>query len=264
METLQQIFADFSLSAILPATIMAVIGILIVRILLALLQKTLERSRLEKAAHTLVRSLARIILYGLVCLAVASKLGIDVTGIIAFASVLTLAISLAVQNALSNVVGGFTLLYTHPFSSGDFVEIAGQSGTVMEIGLTYTKLTTPDNKSICIPNSAITSAQIVNYTALGTRRMEINVAASYDAPVEQVLQALRSAVQTDNVLQDPAPFIALNSYGDSAINYVVRAWSKNEYYWDVYYAITRRIKEEFDSNGIQMTYPHLNIHIQEK
>lgn len=264
METLSQIFADFSLAAILPASILAVIGILIVRVLLALLNKTLERSKLEKAAHTLVRSLVKIILYGLVCLAVASKLGIDVTGVIAFASVLTLAISLAVQNALANVVGGFTLLYTHPFSSGDYVEIADRSGTVQEIGLTYTKLTTPDNKSVCIPNSAITSAQIVNYTVLGTRRMEIMVSASYDSPVEQVLDALRSAAQVDTVLQDPAPFVALSNYGDSAIVYVLRAWSKNEQYWDAYYAIHQRIKEEFDKQGIQMTYPHLNIHMQEK
>ena len=264
METLSQIFADFSLAAILPASILAVIGILIVRVLLALLNKTLERSKLEKAAHTLVRSLVKIILYGLVCLAVASKLGIDVTGVIAFASVLTLAISLAVQNALANVVGGFTLLYTHPFSSGDYVEIADRSGTVQEIGLTYTKLTTPDNKSVCIPNSAITSAQIVNYTVLGTRRMEITVSASYDSPVEQVLDALCSAAQVDTVLQDPAPFVALSNYGDSAIVYVLRAWSKNEQYWDAYYAIHQRIKEEFDKQGIQMTYPHLNIHMQEK
>lgn len=264
METLKRIFADLSFSAVLPALIIGVIGILIVRLLLALVQKALEKSKLEKAAHKLVRSLLQAVLYTLLCLIVASKMGIDVTGVIAFASVLTLAVSLAVQNALANVVGGFTILYTHPFSSGDYVEVAGQSGTVQEIGLTYTKLTTPDNKSVCIPNSAITSAQIVNYTVLGTRRMEITVSASYDSPVEQVLDALRRAMQVDNILQDPAPFVALSNYGESAITYVLRAWSKNEHYWDAYYAINQRIKEEFDKQGIKMTYPHLNIHMQEK
>lgn len=264
METLKRIFADFSFSAVLPALIIGVIGILIVRLLLALVQKALEKSKLEKAAHKLVRSLLQAVLYALLCLIVASKMGLDVTGVIAFASVLTLAVSLAVQNALANVVGGFTILYTHPFSSGDYVEVAGQSGTVQEIGLTYTKLTTPDNKSVCIPNSAITSAQIVNYTVLGTRRMEITVSASYDSPVEQVLDALRRAMQVDNILQDPAPFVALSNYGESAITYVLRAWSNNEHYWDAYYAINQRIKEEFDKQGIKMTYPHLNIHMQEK
>ncbi len=264
METLKQIFANFSISAILPAIIIGLIGIVIIRLVMALVQRALEKSKLEKAAHKLVRSLLRVTLYSLLCLIVASKMGIDVTGVIAFASVLTLAISLAVQNALANVVGGFTILYTRPFSSGDYVEIAGQSGTVQEIGLTYTKLTTPDNKAVCIPNSAITSAQIVNYTVLGTRRVDITVSASYDAPVEQVLAALRQAAQVDTILPDPAPFVALNSYDDSAITYVLRVWSKTEHYWDTLYAINQRIKEAFDAEGIEMTYPHLNVHIQEK
>ena len=264
MESLKQLFANFSLSAILPALIIAVGGIVIIRLLLVIVKNALEKSKLEKAAHKLVRSLIRVVLYGLLCLVVASKLGIDVTGVIAFASVLTLAISLAVQNALANVVGGFTILYTHPFSSGDYVEIAGQSGTVQEIGLTYTKLTTGDNKAVCIPNSAITAAQIVNYTVLGTRRVDIAVSASYSAPVEQVLNALRQAAQVDTILTDPAPFAALNSYDDSAISYILRVWSKSEDYWDTLYAINKRIKEVFDEQGIEMTYPHLNVHIQEK
>ena len=250
METLKQIFADFSISAILPAVMIGLIGVAFIRLVLALVQRALERSKLEKAAHKLVRSLLRVVLYILLCLTVASKMGIDVTGVIAFASVLTLAISLAVQNALTNVVGGFTILYTRPFSSGDYVEIAGQSGTVHEIGLTYTKLTTPDNKAVCIPNSAITSAQIVNYTVLGTRRVDITVSASYDAPVEQVLDALRQAAQVDTILPDHAPFVALNSYDDSAITYVLRVWSKTEHYWDTLYAINKRMKEAFDTESI--------------
>lgn len=264
MDTLKQIFADFSISAILPALLIGLAGIAVIRLLLVLVQKALEKSKLEKAAHKLVRSLLRVVLYALLCLIVASKMGIDVTGVIAFASVLTLAVSLAVQNALSNVVSGFTILYTHPFSSGDFVEVAGQSGTVQEIGLTYTKLTTPDNKAVCIPNSAITSAQIVNYTVMGTRRVDITVAASYNAPVELVLEALHAAAQIDTVLPDPAVFAALNSYDESAMTYVLRVWSKTEDYWDTMYAINKRIKEAFDERGIEMTYPHLNVHIQEK
>ena len=198
------------------------------------------------------------ILLGLI---VASCLGIDVTGIVALASVLTLAISLSLQDLLTNVFGGFTLLYTHPFASGDFVEIAGQSGSVKEIGLTYTKLNTADNKLISIPNSAVVSSEIVNYTANGTRRAEIIVSASYDSPVDQVLEALLEAANLETVEKDPAPFAAINRYGDNAIEYVLRFWNTNSTYWNNYCTVNKRIKEVFDARSIHMTYPHLNVHL---
>ena len=123
-------------------------------------------------------------------LIVASTLGIDVTSIVALASVLTLALSLALQNMVSNIIGGFTILYTQPFHSGDYVEIAGQSGTVQEINMTYTKLTTPDNKVISIPNSAVVAAQIVNYSAEETRRVSIDVSVGQEVAPQKVIDAV--------------------------------------------------------------------------
>ena len=202
-----------------------------------------------------------MVCYLLLALIVASSLNIDVTGVVALASVVTLAISLSLQNALTNVIGGFTLLSTHPFKSGDFVEVAGQAGTVSEVGIMYTKLITPDNKIVSIPNSAVVGAQIVNYTTAGTRRLDINVTASYDAPAEKVVQALLEAAKLEQVLPDPAPFAALTEYGDSAISYTLRVWVSAADYWDVNFAILRRVKEQFDANGIEMTYPHLNVHL---
>ena len=191
----------------------------------------------------------------------ASSLGIDVTGIVALASVLTLALSLALQNMVSNIIGGFTILYTHPFHSGDYVEIAGQSGTVEEINMTYTKLSTPDNKVISIPNSAVVAAQIVNYSAQSTRRVEITVSAAYTVPTQKVIDALALAGTMDKVLLDPAPMAVLTGYGESAINYSLRVWVKTEDYWDVYFALNQRVKAVFDEQGITMTYPHLNVHL---
>ena len=174
---------------------------------------------------------------------------------------LTLAVSLSVQNALTNVIGGITLLYTKPFKSGDYVEIAGQGGMVKEINMTYTMLATPDNKLISIPNSAVVAAQIVNYSAAETRRVEVLVSASYDAPTQKVLDALIQAGTVDNVLLEPAPFAAVTAYGDSAIQYSLRLWVKNEDYWDVYFAVNQRVKDIFDEQGITMTYPHINVHL---
>ena len=247
---------------VLVAVTILVVGILVCKVLMRIVNAALKKSKMDTAAHALIRTVIKTILYILLTLIVASALGIDVTGIVALASVATLAISLALQDLLGNVIGGFTLLYTDPFNAGDFVEIAGQSGTVMEVGIAYTKLVTADNKLVSIPNSAVVAAEIVNYTALGSRRMEIIVSASYNAPVPKVEAALREAAGVEGILPEKDIYASVSSYGDHAISYAVRVWAKNENYWPVHREITHRIKEIFDREGIEMTYPHINVHMQ--
>lgn len=241
-----------------------VVGILLIRAVLRLLKATLEKSKLEKAAHGLILSLAKIGLYLLLGLSLATGLGIDVTGVVALASVLTLAVSLALQNMLTNVLGGFALLTTHPFHSGDYVDIGDLSGTVTSIDMTYTRLMTPDNKVVCIPNSTVMSATVVNYSANDIRRAQLNISASYDAPTQKVIDALVLAATVDNALLEPAPFAAVESYGDNAINYILRFWAKTPEYWDVYFQVNQRVKAIFDEQGIEMTYPHLNVHFDKQ
>ena len=252
---------SFLAASVLPAAIIFAIGVLLIRIVINLVTKLLDKSKLEKAAHKLIKTAIRVVLYGLLALIVASKLGIDVTCIVALASVLTLAISLSVHTALPNVISGFTLLYTKPFASGDYVEVAGQSGSVNEIGLTYTKLTTPDNNVDSIPNSAVTSAQIVNYTVLGKRRVDVAVSASYDSPIQLVLETLREAGNVPTILDSEPVFAAVDSYGESTVNYVLRVWSTADDYWTTLFVVNENIKKLFDEKGVTMTYPHLNVHL---
>ena len=176
---------NFALSNLLPAIIIAVVGILLVQLLMKMVTKFLEKSKLEKAAHSLITSVLKVVCYVLLLLIIASRLGIDVTSIVALASVLTLAVSLALQNMLANVIGGFTLLYTKPFASGDFVEIAGQSGVVNEIGLTYTKLATADNKMVSIPNSAV-----IGIVCLALFVLFLVIAINPDGALLMVLQSV--------------------------------------------------------------------------
>ena len=258
---LEEILNNALFQDVCSAVIILVIGVLAIRIVMKVLTASLEKSKLEKAAHSLITSLAKAALYIILALIVASTLGIDVSSIVALASVLTLALSLALQNMVSNIIGGFTILYTHPFHSGDYVEIAGQAGTVQEINMTYTKLSTPDNKEISIPNSAVVAAQIVNYSAQETRRVDVAVSASYEVPTQKVLDALALAGTMDSVLLDPAPQAVITAYGESAISYSLRVWVKNADYWDVYFALNKRVKDIFDEQGVAMTYPHLNVHI---
>ena len=252
---------DYLVANILPAMLIAGAGVLLIFIVMKLVNKLLEKTKMEKVAHNLIKTVIRVALYGLLALMVADKIGIDVTGVVALASVLTLAISLSVQNALTNLMGGFTLLYTKPFVAGDFVEVAGQSGTVQSIGLTYTQLTTGDNKMVSIPNSSVVSAEIVNYSVTGTRRVDITVSASYDAPVDDVLAALTEAGMLPTKLEDRAPFVAVKNYGDSAIEYVLQVWCKSADYWTTLFEGNKRVKEVFDAKGIAMTYPHINVHL---
>lgn len=246
---------------LMGTVLILVIGILVIRVIMRLITAALEKSHLEKAAHSLIFSLARAAMYILLFLIAASQMGIDVSSIVALASVLTLALSLALQNMVSNLIGGFVILYTHPFHSGDYVEIAGQGGTVKEISMTYTVLATPDNRIISIPNSAVAAAQVVNYSSADSRRVELTVTASYDAPTQKVLDALVLAGTVDNALLNPAPSAVIVSYDDSAIRYSLRIWVKPGDYWDVYFQVNQRIKDVFDQQGIEMTYPHLNVHL---
>jgi small conductance mechanosensitive channel len=251
---------NFLMNRGLSAVIIMVVGILLGRVIMTVVDKALNKSKLEKAAYSLIRSLMKAVLYILLGLIVASKLGVDVTGIIALASVLSLAVSLAVQDVLANLFGGLTLLYTQPFHSGDYVEIGATGGTVKEIGLSYTKLTTPDNKEISIPNKSVVAAEIVNYTTTGKRRVDFVVTASYDAPVQTVLASLRQAAQVPTRLDSEDTFVAVSNYGDHAIEYILRVWSATDDYWTTKFAINEKIKEIFDANGVEMTYPHLNVH----
>ena len=252
---------SFAVAKLLPMVALAALGILAVQVALKITKKMLVKSKLEKAAHTLILTAVQVVLYVLLGLAVASGLGIDVTGVVALASVLTLAVSLSVQNLLTNVFGGFTLLYTRPFASEDFVEIAGQSGTVKEIGLTYTKLATPDNKIVSIPNSAVVAAEIVNYTVTGTRRLDINLAVSYGVNAETVLGIMEQAAEQSQVLSDPAKVIAMKEYNEQSITYGMMLWCKSEDYWDLKFAVNRELSRLAKEAGITFYDPHLSVHL---
>lgn len=254
-------FGAISTARILPAIITFIIAYFVLKLVIKLVGNLLDRTPMEKTIVRFIRSSLRIVMWVLISIITASALGIDTTSMVALISVASLAVSLAVQGALSNLAGGVTLLSTHPFRVGDFVEVGGVSGTVQEIGMTYTTLTTADQKEIFVPNSEISSSKIINYTAMTSRRVDLTFTASYDDAVEDVKAALLKAAMLPQVQTEPAPFAAVNNYGDSSIEYVLRVWTSAAEYWNVYYAIIENVKVCFDEAGITMTYPHLNVHL---
>ena len=252
-----------SVQKAVPAVLILVVGLLIVRIVMTIVKKLLEKTKLEKAAHGLVKSVVRVVLYVLLGLIIADSLGIDVTSIVALASVLTLAVSLSVQNALTNVIGGFTLLYTHPFKSGDFVEVAGKSGTVQEISMTYTKLATPDNKVIYLPNGALSSGNIINYSEKDTRRVDFSFSIAYNADSAKAMSIIQEILNNHQlVLKDPATFVRMSAHGNSKIEITARAWVNSADYWTVNFDIIESVKAKFDEIGISIPHEQLDVHLK--
>ena len=255
----------FSLGRLLSAALLALVCLLAVKLLLKAVDRVLARSHVDATLLGMLRSTVKALLLFLSLLMVMGCLGIPVTSLVAVLSVAGLAISLSIQNFLNNVAGGFQLLLSHPFKAGDYVSAGGCEGTVQEIGLFYTKILTADNKLVQLPNSTVVSANITNYTHEPCRRVELKVTASYDAPVDQVKESLlSSAGRISGILDDPAPMARVSAYQDSAIEYVLRVWCETPLYWDVYFDLMEEVKRGFDSQGIEMTYPHVNVHLSER
>ena len=231
---------DVSLSSVFSALIVYVLCYIAIKILCKAFEKILDSSRhIDASLKSFFRSAIKAVL-----------------------SVAGVALSLALQGLLSNLFSGITLLTTHPFKVGDYVEISGQSGTVKSIGLFYTGLATVDNRMIYAPNGSVTSGQIVNFSAEDLRRVIISVTASYDSATEDVRAACLDAIgMIDKALSDPPPFAAISSYGSSSIEYTVRTWCKTEDYWDVYFALNENLRTCFEKHGVEMCYDHLNVHL---
>ncbi len=258
---IKEFFHSLTPQKILPALLILAIGFLIVKLLLKLFDRALQRSKLDKTMFTFVKTVMRILLYAILLLVAASALGIDVTSLVAILSVVSLAISLAVQNALSNVVGSVTLLATHPFHVGDYVQIGADAGTVEEITMSYTKIVTPDGRRIYIPNSDAATARICNYSVIGKRRVELYFNAAYSDPVDKVKAALARAIKHPKILEDDEITIVIESYQDSSIRYLVRVWVPSDDYFDVKFALTEAVKRAFDEDGITIPYPQMDVHL---
>jgi small conductance mechanosensitive channel len=195
---------------------------------------------------------------------VLSSLGLSVSSLVATLSVVGVAVSLAIQGFLSNVFGGLQIISNKPFHIGDFVDAGGESGTVREVGLFYTKLYTPDKKLVQIPNSTIANSNITNYSSAKNRRVDITVSASYDCDVEKVKSVLLAMLMEHPLTlkdEDIAPAVHVSAYNANDISYVARAWCANGDYWSVYFDIMDNVKTTFEENGIEMSYPHVNVHM---
>ncbi len=259
---LQAGWGKLTVGRLLSALLLLLVCLAVVRLLLGMTRRLVGRAALDERIKRYILRGVRAFLYLLTALVMAGSLNIDVSSLIALVGVFGLAVSLAVQDVLGNVAGGMVLLFSKPFTLGDYVSTADGEGEVAEITLTHTKLDPPAGQRVMLPNSKLMAGQIVNYTVRGVRRADHAVSASYDDAPETVRSAcLKALSRTPNILPDPAPQVVLTAYGESSIEYHVRFWAKTENYWDAHFRSLEEIHRAFAEDGVTMTYNHLNVHI---
>ena len=254
-----------AMARIITAIVILVVGWLVAKLLKGLVARVMERAKADATLVSFVSHLTYVALMVFVIIAALSRLGVQTTSFIAVVGAAGLAIGLALQGSLANFAAGVLLMIFRPIKAGDFVEVAGVTGKVDEIEIFTTTLTTPDNKKAIIPNAKVTGDNIINYTALGTRRVDMVVGVSYEADLKQAKQVLTDVLTSDErILDDPAPTVAVSELGDSSVNFVVRPWVQAADYWDVYFDTMQAAKERLDAEGISIPFPQTDVHLYQQ
>ncbi len=249
---------------VLAAIVVFIIGRWVAKGLRNLARRVMEKKGVDPTLVSFVVNLTYIALLVFVIIAALGQLGIQTTSFIAIIGAAGLAIGLALQGSLSNFAAGFLMIIFRPFKVGDFIEGAGTSGTVEEIQIFTTTLTTPDNKTVIIPNASLTAGNIINWTVKGTRRVDLVIGIGYEDDIDKARKIMEDVIAKDErILKDPAPMIAVAELADSSVNFTVRPWAKADDYWGVYFDLNEKIKKAFDAEGISIPFPQRDVHVYE-
>ena len=255
----------FPLQRAVMTIVLSVLCLIVVKLILIFFDKCVKKSKMDTLIYKILRAVIKVFLLFTAVIIVLSSLGISVSSLVAAISIVGVAFSLAIQDFLSNVFGGLQIIFNHPFKVGDYITAGQTSGVVSNISIMYTVLKTPDNKVITIPNGTLTNSVIENYTSVELRRVDIVFTTAYDCDIDTVKAILLDAANNhQKVLKDPEPFARLSNHGDSALEFTLRVWCKNENYWDVKFDLLETVKKEFDKNGISIPYPQMDVHIDNK
>lgn len=246
---------------IISAAIIFFIGRILISLIKKFIAKVLVKRNIDAGIQSFVRSLVNILLTILLVVAVIGKLGVETTSFAALLASAGVAIGMALSGNLQNFAGGLVVLLLRPYKVGDWIESQGVSGTVREIQIFHTILTTADNKVIYIPNGALSSGTVINYSKEDTRRVDWIIGVEYGEDYNKVEETVRRIIAADKrILNTPEPFLALHALADSSVNVVIRVWVKSQDYWGVYFDMNRIIYSEFNKEGISFPFPQLTVH----
>jgi small conductance mechanosensitive channel len=263
LSKIYEIFTVFGVK-IVGAIVVFIIGRWIAKFFANLFRKFMDKREVDPTVTKFVGSLMYFALLTFVALAALGLLGVQTTSFIAVIGAAGLAIGLALQGSLANFAAGFLLILFRPFKVGDFIDAAGVAGTVEAIQIFTTRLATPDNKTIIIPNSKLTGDNIINFSAKGTRRADMVFGIGYEDDIDKARDIINDILSNDErILQDPPPQVAVSELADSSVNFVTRAWVNAGDYWGVVFDTTEAVKKRFDTEGISIPFPQRDVHVYE-
>lgn len=264
MDFIQTNAMDWGIN-IITALVIFLIGKKVARIATNAIERVMRKSKMDETLTNFLGNVLYTLALAFVCIAALSQLGVETTSLAAILAAAGLAVGLALQGSLSNLAAGVMLIAFRPFSAGNFVEVAGTSGTVLEVNIFNTKLKTPDNKIVIVPNGNILGGNITNFSAMDTRRVDMVFGTGYGDDLLKAKQVLTDIIaQDDRILKDPEPVIAVSELGDSSVNFVVRPWVKSEDYWSVYFDMHETVKLRFDEEGISIPFPQRDVHVYQE
>ena len=247
---------------ILAALLIIVVGFVISNLIGKLVVKGLQAKGVDPSVHSFIKTIITLILKFVFVLSALSTLNIDVNSFITALGAAGVTAGIGLQASISQLASGIQILANHPFKSGDYIDVGNVSGKVYEIKMMYTVLITVDNKRVIIPNSYITSNNIINYNAEDRRRLDLVFSVSYDADIAKAKQVILEVVQKNNlILTEPAPIIAVKEHAASSVNIACLIWCPADEYWNVFYYMQEAVKLSFDENNISIPYGQLDVHI---
>lgn len=247
---------------VIAAVAIFIIGRLVAKLMRKFIRKMMTRSKVDPTLISFVVNLIYVALLAFVVIAALNQLGIQTASFIAILGAAGLAVGLALQGSLSNFAAGVLMIIFRPFKVGDFIEGAGVAGTVEEIQIFTTQLKTPDNKTIIIPNSKMTNDNIINFSAKGTRRVDMTFGIGYEDDIDKARAIILDVLAQDQrVLKNPESVVLLSELADSSVNFAARAWASAGDYWDVYFDTTEKVKKHFDAEGVSIPFPQRDVHV---
>jgi len=261
-----EIMMGISLLDIILFLLVLVIGIIVVRIVAGSVKKRLIKMDAGDILADFTARILRIVLSIFVVGIAIGFLGVNVgAALVSISVVLGFVLGFALGDTLSNFAAGFMIAITKPFQAGDYVDVAGQSGSIKSVGISITELITPDNKHIIIPNKAVWGGSIVNYSKFPTRRVDMTTGVGYDDNLDLALKTTMDIIAAHpKVLKDPAPQVVIAEMADSSVNLIIRPWSNGADYWDVFFDLQKSLKEGYDKAGLSIPYPQADVHMIEK
>lgn len=250
------------LPSIIAALVILILGLWVIKLIVGRIRKVMEKREVDPGVRGFTLSILGVVLKILLFIVIITKLGVETTSFAAILAAAGLAIGLALQGSLSNFAGGVLIIILKPFRVGDFIDAQGESGTVTEITIFYTFLTTVDNQRVVIPNGQLSNNKVVNYSTEPIRRNAMAVGISYDSDIKKTREVLLDIVKSDErTLKDPEPVVVVTGLGDNSVDLSLRFWAKTEDYWDLNFDTQEKLKTELEDAGISFPFPQRDVHL---